>query len=89
MKKEKKVKRAASTSSSDEDRLNVSEQEYALIKADVKVIKKMLDAIRKNIEAKCGLGEAGITKWYKAYDADGDQGVDLKEFIEIVKSVLI
>lgn len=86
-KKDKKSRRNASNSSndSDEEKLNVSEEEYALIKADVKVLKKLIKQIKKNIEARGTPGEAGIEKWFKEYDADASNEIELREFIKMVQ----
>lgn len=88
-KKDKKSKRHASNSSndSDEEKLNVSEEEYALIKADIKVLKKLIKQIKKNIESRGTPGEAGIEKWFKAYDADGSNEIELGEFIKMVQDL--
>ena len=51
----------------------------------MKVLKKLIKEIRKNIESRGTPGEAGIEKWFKEHDADGSNEIELHEFIKMVQ----
>ena len=84
LEKKQQMKRQARNSSSDSD-LSVDEEEYNLIKIDVKDIKAIIRMIRKKAAAL----EMGVRGWYMHFDKDDSDEIELNEFIKMIQFLKI
>lgn len=84
LEKKQQMKRQARNSSSDSD-LSVDEEEYNLIKIDVKDVKAIIRMIRKKAAAL----EMGVRGWYKHFDKDDSDEIELNEFIKMIQFLKI
>jgi len=76
-KKDKKKKKSKSSDSdTDFDKAKVSEEEYLEIKKDIKQIKSVIKQIKSKTEAL----KDGVEGWFKRFDTDNSDEIDIKEF---------
>ena len=77
------MKRSKSSehSDSDFDKRLVTDQEYSGIKDDVKEIKKVIKQIKQKSESL----KDGVQGWFKHFDVDKSDMIELDEFIKMVQ----
>lgn len=81
--KEKGGKRRGSSDSASSD-LGLAEDEFMKIKEDKKLIKSTIKLIRKKIDM-LGGGQSGIESWFRNFDKDKSDEVELNEFIKMMQ----
>ena len=82
-KKDKKKKDKARSPSSDESQLSVGDEELALIKEDIKLLKSVIKTIKKKALSM----DKGIAEWFKHFDQDGSDEIELNEFIAMMQYI--
>lgn len=80
-KKDKKKSKKKRESSSSE--LSVDEEEIIKIKEDILVLKSNVKVIRRKAESM----EGGIAEWFKHFDVDGSDQIELNEFIRMMQYI--
>ena len=84
LKKQKKEKKKKERSpSSDESQLSVGEEELSLIKEDIKMIKTVIKTIKK----KAMNMDKGVGDWFKHFDQDGSEEIELNEFVAMMQYI--
>ena len=81
-KKDKKKKDKEMSSSSD-TQLSVDDNELALIKEDIKLLKSVIKAIKGKSQSL----DKGIPEWFKHFDTDGSDEIELNEFIKMMQYI--
>ena len=82
-KKDKKKKDKERSVSSDESQMSVGEEELNLIKEDIKLIKSVVKTIKKKAQNM----DKGIADWFKHFDQDGSDEIELNEFIAMMQYI--
>ena len=78
-----KKKKKRERSSSEETQLSVGDTELAEIKEDIKMLKSVIKTIRKKADSM----DKGIAEWFKHFDADGSDEIELNEFINMMQYI--
>ena len=82
-KKKKKKHKGSRSSSSSSSRSSSSEDEE--LKADIKTLKSFVKKLQKKIK----LLDQGIKQWYRTFDADGSDQIELDEFLRMLEYLRI
>jgi hypothetical protein len=87
-KEKKKKKRSREEQSDTEELLDVDEEELIGIKFDISVLKGLLREIQRKFDFRTGnedIALKSIENWFKNFDQDGSDEIELNEFINMIK----